>query len=140
MDLLKIAQENQDAAKRISETVNLHLVVARDILEEAVGQWAAFRLDDGRSDGSLYPTKDDCIRHQKGNPHDYCYMKITPDGISVKDAWGFLRINRHPMIDTTAPEHVINPHLFPRFSNLTPAQRRELKQRAEDQYRADRNR
>ena len=114
-----------DAAKRISDTVNLHLVAAQD-LQHVYGKWCAFKLEDGRSDGVIYPTKEIAIEHQKSDPKQYCYLKITPDGISVKDAWHFLKANRHPAIDTTAPEHVVNPTIFPKFSNLTRSQKREL--------------
>jgi hypothetical protein len=117
-------RELSDAAKRLSDTVALHFLAATDKMDP-VGQWCAFRLDDGTSDGALYPSKDDAMRHQKSDPKLYCYLEITPDGISPKDARHFLKINRHPMIDTTAPEHIINPSIFPRFSNLTPAQKQE---------------
>lgn len=113
-----------DAAKRVSDTVNLHLVAQTDI-KDATGKWVAFLLCDGTSDGNLYDEKDDAIRHQS-DPKACCYLKITPDGISVQDAVHYLRINRHPMIDTTAPEHKINPYLYPRYSNLSGAQKRNL--------------
>jgi len=121
---------DQDAATRIKDTVSLHLVAASDVFD-AVGQWCAFKLADGTGDNTLYPSKDEAINHQHGNPKDYCYLRITPDGISVKDALIYLRMNRNPMIDTTAPEHIINPVLFPRFSNLTPTQKETLRKRAE---------
>jgi hypothetical protein len=125
-DFLKLATENQDAARRISDSVSLHIIAATDVYE-IVGQWCAFSLQDGRSDNTLYPSKDDAIRHQKGNPKNYCYLKITPDGIRPKDAWSFLRTNRHPMIDTTAPEYVHNPQIYPHMSNMSPLERARLK-------------
>jgi hypothetical protein len=129
MNELDLAKANQDAAKRISDTVALHLTAANDLVD-CVGCWCAFKLEDGTSDGAIYDTKNDAIYHQLGNSKDYCYLKIPPDGITVKDAWHFLKINRHPLIDTTAPEHIINPRIFSRFSNLTPAQRQTLAQHA----------
>lgn len=125
MELLKISPKDKDAAQRISDTVALHLTAADDI-HDVVGQWCAFHLDDGLTDGSLYPSKDDAIRYQKGDPKNYCYLKLTPDGITVNDAWHYLKTNRHPMIDTTAPEHVINPKLYPRFSNISKPEQRRL--------------
>lgn len=122
---LSEANEFIDAGKRISDSVALHLLVTSDLLEN-VGRWCAFKLQDGTSDNTPYDTKDDAIRHQKGDPKQYCYLKITPDGITPKDAMHFLKINRHPMIDTTAPEHIVNPHIFPRFSNLSNGQKRSL--------------
>jgi len=122
--------DDMDAATRIKDTVSLHLVAASDLMD-VVGHWCAFKLRDGTGDNTLYPSKDEAISHQLGNPKDYCYLRITPDGISVKDALVYLRMNRNPLIDTTAPEHIINPVLFPRFSNLTPTQRETLRKRAE---------
>lgn len=122
---LSEAQEFIDAGKRISDTVSLHLLVTSDLLNN-VGRWCAFRLQDGTSDNAVYDTKEDAIRHQKGDPKQYCYLKITPDGITLKDAMSYLKINRHPMIDTTAPEHIINPNIFPRFSNLSNTQKQSL--------------
>lgn len=119
-----------DAGQRMSDTVNLHLVAATDKLDP-VGKWAAFSLADGRSDGVLYDTKTDAVAAMKGRSKDHCYMEITPDGITANDALRFLRINRHPFIDTTAPVHVINPNIFPHMSNLTPQQRRTVQAQAE---------
>lgn len=115
---------DKDAAKRMSDTVNLHLVAASDILD-VVGKWVAFKLEDGTTDGSLYDRKDDAVSHQS-IPKRCCYLKITPDGITEKDAGTFLKVNRHPYIDTTAPEHVINPSLYPRYSNLSAQQKAAL--------------
>lgn len=109
--LLGNLQENSDAARRISDTVKLHLVAASDIMN-AVGKWCVFALRDGMSDGVLYDSKEDAVRIHKSRAKDYCYLKITPDGINQRDAWHFLKANRHPMIDTTAPEHVINPMIY----------------------------
>ena len=131
---LREAKELQDAGQRIHDTVTLHILANPDRMA-VVGKWCAFRLDDGRSDNTLYDTKDDAVRAQKGRSKDHCYLKITPDGITAHEAGRFLMINRHPLIDTTAPEEVINPKIFPRFSNLSTGQRAELKARAEREFR-----
>ncbi len=122
---LKDAQEFLDAAQRMSDTITLHLLATSD-LHENVGRWCAFKLEDGRSDNDTYPSKDDAIRMQKGDPKQYCYVKIPPTGMPLNDAVAYLRISRHPMIDNTSPEHVINRSYFPRFSNLSPAQKQDL--------------
>lgn len=128
------SQEDKDAAQRIHDTVALHLVAASDIMD-AVGKWCVFALSDGRSDGVLYDEKHHAVAAMRGHSKDYCYLKITPDGIRPPDALSYLRTNRHPWIDTTSPVHVINPHIFPHMSNLTPAQRREAKAIAEREAR-----
>jgi hypothetical protein len=127
MSLFFESQDDKDAAQRISDAVALHLIAANDIMDIA-GQWCVFRLSDGSSPDShtLYESKADAVRCMRGHAKDFCYLVITPDGIRPKDAWHFLRINRHPFIDTTAPEHVINPVLMPHMSNLTERQRRAI--------------
>jgi hypothetical protein len=132
MSLFFETTENKDAARRIRDGVSLHLVAATDIMD-VVGKWCVFALRDGQTDHTLYDSKDDAVRSKSPYEKDYCYLKITPDGITANDAWRFLNINRHPMIDTTAPEHVLNPAIFPRFSNMTPDQKRSLKAEAERQ-------
>lgn len=122
------SQEDKDAAQRISDAVALHFTAAgHDFYDNVVNRWAVFRLSDGRSpDGNtLYGSKDEAVHFQKGRSKDMCYLKLV-DAISPKDAWHFLRVNRHPMVDTTAPEHVINPQLMPHMSNLTRRQRRAI--------------
>lgn len=122
-----LPQKEKDAAQRIADAVSLHLTAANDIMD-AVGKWCVFALADGRSpDGNtLYDSKDDALRHTSPREKDHCYLKITPDGITPKDAYHFLKVNRHPMIDTTAPEHRINPVLMPHMSNLTARQKRAI--------------
>ena len=132
MENLAQTRENWDAAQRISDTVSLHMVAASNFMD-AVGKWCVFKLEDGRSDGHIYDSKDDAIRHQQGDPKHYCYLKITPDGITTKDAWHFLKINRNPFIDSTSPEHVINPYVYERFSNLTKAQKFDLLRRVKEE-------
>lgn len=136
MNLIKYS----DAAKRCSDTVNLHITaaIAQGDIDVAMGKWIAIKLEDGSSDNTLYDTKDDAIKYQS-NPKLCCYIKIPPDGMTLKHAESYLRINRHPMIDTTAPEHIINPYIFPRFSNLNYAQKQILikegqKRAAEQNY------
>lgn len=133
MNLLDESREFKDAGQRIVDTVNLHLVAPTDIMEN-VGKWAVFALSDGRSDGVVYDTKDDALRHHK-LPKNYCYMRITPDGITLRDALSFLRISRLTWIDTTAPEPIISPHYYPQMSNLTPGQRNAIRRHEEEARR-----
>lgn len=97
-----------DASRRISETVTLHLLATKDIFD-VTGRWCAFRLDNGTSDGKTYATKDEAIRYQEPREREYCYLKITPDGITPNHAGRFLKVNRHPFVDVLAPEHKLNP-------------------------------
>jgi hypothetical protein len=80
----------QEAAKRCSEIVSLHLLADR---ERAINSWIAIRLSDGGSDNILYDSKKDAIRHQL-HETQCAYLKITPDGCPPRQAEIFLRANR----------------------------------------------
>lgn len=121
--------EEMDAGKRVSEAVTLHILA--DFAN--IGRWCSFRLDSGEEydKKATYESKEEAMFNAMPYDREYCYLQITPDGITERDAVLFLRINRHPMIDHTAPTWVTNRAMFPRFSNLTIAQKRELKRQAE---------
>lgn len=84
------AQNEIDAAKRCSETINAKLAFYGP---DAAVRWVAIRLSDGGSDGNLYDTKTDAIRHQL---HETlcAYVCITPDGMSVDSARRYLKLHR----------------------------------------------
>lgn len=129
------SMQDIDAGRRLSDAITLHLsaATAQGDMFAAVGRWVAAKLEDGSTDGILYETKDEAVRGQS-LPKICCYVKIPPDGMPAHDALRYIQINRNPMIDTTSPEHIINPFIFKRHSNLTPAQRKEA-QRLEDKAR-----
>lgn len=53
-----------DAAKRIADALNVYLNGLRNHLWELRDKWMAFKLSDGTSDGQLYDSKRDAVRHQ----------------------------------------------------------------------------
>jgi hypothetical protein len=126
----------RDAARRVHEVVAMHLTAGSldDAMTHVVGKWCAFRLDNGVALDAmaLYDSKAAAVTAAHPREKDYCYLRITPDGISPEDAWRFLRVNRHPMIDVTAPEHVHNFALLPHMSNLSRAEKRALSRRLRD--------
>lgn len=72
-----------DDAKRCSDTVNMHAVAG------SWGKWAAIRLHDGGSDGNVYDSRDEAIRHQIHE--QYCaYLVVPPDGMTPKAAHAYL--------------------------------------------------
>lgn len=76
-----------DAARRMSDQVNLHLAAGQ------VMRWAAIRLADGTSDGVAYDTKQDAIRHQLHE--ELCtYVLIQPGGMQPREADAVLRFTR----------------------------------------------
>src|SRR5713101_1820363 len=62
MPRLRVTPELVDAGKRASDIVNLHLAFTK--WDELKNKWIAFRLSDGGSDGVLYDTKQDAVKHQ----------------------------------------------------------------------------
>ena len=79
-----------DAARRLSDAVSLHMTVSKT---DAVGRWVASRLSDGWTDGSLYDTKRDAMRHTTV-PELYCFVKIPFEGMNYQEAEIFLNYNR----------------------------------------------
>ena len=74
---------HDDAAKRIADQYALHRIGAGDA---AVGKWFAVALADGRSDGVLYDSRGDAVRHQRHNEVRYWFVPITIGTLSVCDA------------------------------------------------------
>lgn len=76
-----------DAARRMSDTVNMHLAAG------SVAKWAAFKLADGTSDNTAYDSRADAIRHQFRE--DLCtYVLIQPGGMQPREADAVLRFTR----------------------------------------------
>lgn len=84
------AQQHTDAARHCSDAVNLHLAA---IGLEAMRQWVAVALADGRSDGVLYATKRDAVRHQ-ADEQLCAYACISPGGMNPCQAESYLRTHR----------------------------------------------
>jgi hypothetical protein len=78
-----------DAGRRLSDVVMLHLTV---LGKDAWFQWIAANIQDGTTNGDIYPTRPDAVRM---NPGEYfCYVTIQPGGWPPSDAAKFLRWNR----------------------------------------------
>lgn len=80
-----------DAAKRVSDTVNLHLAATGRM---AYGQWIAVALADGSSDNVLYASRKAAVAHQHHNEQFYAYIRLVPHAMSVCEAEAFLRMYR----------------------------------------------
>ena len=76
-----------EAGRRCSDTVRLHIAGGN------AGRWVAIRLSDGGSDGIVYDTRADAIRHQL---HETlcAYVQIPRDDMPPGEATRFLGINR----------------------------------------------
>lgn len=75
-----------DRSRHACDAVNLHFAAAG---KDAIGRWIAIRLSDGKTDGVLYDTRADAIRHQF---HElWCaYHAILPTGANPGDMEKFL--------------------------------------------------
>jgi hypothetical protein len=80
----KVTPEEWDTARRVADAVNLHL----EVDPEARG-FVACRMDDGRSNHTLYDTRSDAVRHHmaSGQESNYFYVKVGPDSLSPRAAW-----------------------------------------------------
>jgi hypothetical protein len=84
-----------DAAKRVSDAVNLHMLAADAgwAWDNVRGKFMAFALADGKSDGVLYDSKRDAVRHQ--SDEFLCmYLKLHAGGMSICEAEIMLKIHR----------------------------------------------
>lgn len=108
---------HSDAAKRVSDTYELHRAVNG---ANAIGHWFASALSDGISDGVMYDNKHDAITHQHHNEQHYVYIQINPGGMSPCEAEAFLRIHRDMYdagIRLADPDHNKGGHsLIPEFT------------------------
>lgn len=81
---------HSDAARHASDAVQLHVAA---LGFEARGKWVAVRLMDGHSDGTLYDSKRDAVRHQLFE--NLCaYVRIPPTGMNPCQAESFLATHR----------------------------------------------
>lgn len=79
-----------DAAKRMADQVSLHIAALGN---DAFFRWVAIRLADGGSDGTLYDTRADAVRHQ--SDERLCtYVMVPPTGMTPREADAVLRFTR----------------------------------------------
>lgn len=86
IDFTQVTPEEWDVARRAADQVNVHVLAhGRD----AHGKYVAIRLSDGGSDGTLYDTRYDAVRHQLHST--LCaYARVTLDGTTPKKMWVFM--------------------------------------------------
>jgi hypothetical protein len=81
-----------ESSRRAADAINLHIHAHG---HDAYRKWVAIRLSDGSSDGTLYDTRDDAIRHQL-HESQAAYFCLPPFGefISPEEAEAFLTYHR----------------------------------------------
>jgi len=103
-------QEEIDAARRMCDAVNLHVVVARGADRPG---FVAINLEDGRSpDNVLYHSRPDAVRHNRNNPYRF-YVKVGKQTMGEREALIVLMQARqaYKMGVVFAEEEVITPML-----------------------------
>lgn len=107
-----------DAAKRMADTVTLHSLTGAWL------RWCAIRLSDGGSDGVIYDTRADAVRHQL---HETlcAYIRVPPGGMAAREAEAVLAYHR-AVYD--AGFRLPDPEAFVPLMPLTRAdQRRQIR-------------
>lgn len=87
----KKTERHSDAARRLSYAYNTHYLSMGDRLETA-GRWFAARLTDGSTNGTLYDTKRDAVRHTDEKYH--VYVCVKPTSMSPCEAEAYLSLHR----------------------------------------------
>jgi hypothetical protein len=79
-----------DDAKRLSDAVMLHWAAVE---WDSVGKFIAFDLNDGSTDGTLYPTRIAAVNHQ-ANEYNCGYIHLHPGGMTQCEAEIMLKAAR----------------------------------------------
>lgn len=108
-----LPKELLDAANRMRDAVNLHVVAGSLGARERHLQWLAIALEDGRSDGTVYESRLDAVRHTANKSRGWFYLKLGADSMGEREAIIVLQQARQAFAKGVvfAEEHVITPHL-----------------------------
>jgi hypothetical protein len=103
----------EDAGKRMAEIINL-TIACRDWDELSRG-CATFYLDDGDSDGSLYPDRKTALEWNQLRPVCVFHFRSSPGGVNARDCQIFLNMHREAYendrvawTDTDSPDLIIS--------------------------------
>ena len=109
---LREVQAELDAAKRLHEAVALHLVAD---FERAIRSVVIVKLEDGSTDGVLYDSWDDACRimERYRDARFYAPVRVTPDGITERDARLLLRAMRAFPGMKAVPESAVQSAIHP---------------------------
>lgn len=82
-----------DAAKRLSDIVN-NICISQP-LDVVVRSWIAVSLADGSTDGGLYESRIEAVKHQYHETQcAYLCLKESPHGMPTQDAYVYLKFHR----------------------------------------------
>lgn len=103
---------DQDAGKRLHDAISLHLVAD---FERAIRSVVIVNLGDGSTDGTLYDSWADACRilDKYRDARHWAPVRITPDGITIRDAVLLLRTLRNFPGIKAVPESALQSHVHP---------------------------
>lgn len=106
-------QELLDAAARMRDAVNLHVLAGTLGVRERHLTWVAIRLEDGRSDGNLYESRQDAVNHTQNKTRGWAYLKVGADSMGEKESIMVLQMFRRAFSNGVifAEEEVVVPQL-----------------------------
>jgi hypothetical protein len=84
-----LKEQYTDDEKRLATSVTMHSLV-----EESVGQWAAYKLQDCTTDNATYPSQNVARRIKWPNDDYWFYIQIPPGGMELPQARAFLKYAR----------------------------------------------
>jgi hypothetical protein len=82
----EFSQELADAAARMRDAVNLHVLGGNIGVRQRHLCWVAIRLSDGRSDGELYESRADAVRHTTNRERGWFYVKVGQSEMPLNEA------------------------------------------------------
>jgi hypothetical protein len=123
----EITKEEEDAAKRLMDAVNIHVEASRASGREKPG-WVAIRLADGTSPtGDLYDTQKDAARHNQYDSNVF-FLKVGKAHIGFREALVVLQLNRQARKNNVVFHHetVVSPQLNEMLQKMIPRTMRGL--------------
>lgn len=117
-----------NAAARMRDAVNLHVVAGALGVRERHLCWIAVSLDDGRSNGDLYDSRQDAVNHTKNLSRGWFFILIGADSMGERESIIVLQQARQAFKNGVvfAEEQIITPHLSELMKPFLPNTLRKL--------------
>lgn len=110
-----------DAARRISDAIN------QAIIDGHRSRWLAFALEDGRTNGEVYETKPDAVRHLANAYRKHMIVVVPWDGCPPRAAEIMLKLHRqlaangqHPDDDLAAKTELMTDTRLEAYPEFDP--------------------
>lgn len=106
-------QDLKDAANRMRDAVNLQVCAGALGVRARHLRWLAIRLEDGRSDGTVYESRADAVRHTQNKARGWFYVKVGAESMGEREAIIVLQQARQAFASgiVFAEQDVVTPQL-----------------------------